>query len=240
MADQEIIKHIKAAIDASRDKKRNWSHKIREILLEIGIIVFAVSLSIWLHGWAEDRKDRREEREFLVGLREDLKADIKEMQGDIDWYSSAKKGMAYFERVGAGQPLSLDSMKTYQWVLFSFAQIEPRSSRYEALKSSGRMNIIEDKELLLGITDLYTKDFPLIRRRNDFINSLKSNQLTPLVFSKIKFDPKGEGTNWQDILREPAMRLMLGAESLENVTVAYEQGIKDCEKVIGEMDKELR
>lgn len=240
MADQEIIKHIKAAIDASRDKKRNWSHKIREILLEIGIIVFAVSLSIWLHGWAEDRKDRREEREFLTGMREDLKADIHEMRGDIAWYDRAKLGMDYFERVGAGLPLSPDSVLAYRWVLFSFAQKEPRASRYEALKSSGRMNIIENKELPLGITDLYTKDFPLIRRRNDFVNSLKNNQLMPLVFSKIKIDSKGVATNWQDILREPAMRLMLGAESLENVTTAYEQGIKDCEKVIGEIDKELR
>jgi hypothetical protein len=240
MADQEIIKHIKAAIDASRDKKRNWSHKIREILLEIVIIVFAVSLSIWLHGWAEDRKDRHEEREFLTGLREDLKADIKEMQGDLVWYGNAKQGMAYLERVGAGEPLSQDSLKTFQWVLFSFAQIEPRASRYEALKSSGRMNIIENKELLLGITDLYTKDFPLIRRRNDFINSLKNNQLMPFVFSKIKIDTKGVASNWQDILREPGLRLMLGAESLENVVVAYEQGIRDCEKVIGEIDKEVR
>jgi hypothetical protein len=142
--------------------------------------------------------------------------------------------------VGAGQPLSPDSLKAYQWVLFSFAQIEPRASRYEALKSSGRMNIIENKELLLGITDLYTKDFPLIRRRNEFVNSLRSNQLMPLVFSRIKIDPKGEATNWQDILREPGMRLMLGAESLENVVAAYQQGITDCEKVIGEIDREAR
>ena len=47
-------------------------------------------------------------------------------------------------------------------------------------------------------------------------------------------------SNWQDILREPALRLMMGAESLENVLAAYEQGITDCEKVIGEIDKELR
>jgi hypothetical protein len=239
MADQEIIKHIKAAIDASRDKKRNWSSKIREILLEIGIIVFAVSLSIWLHGWAEDRKDRKEEREFLSGLREDLKADIKEMQGDTAWYGRVKKGMAYFERVGAGLPLNQDSLVANRWVLFSFAQIEPRTSRFEALKSSGRMNIIENKELQLAITDLYTKDFPLIRRRNEYVNSLKDNRLMPLVFNQIRFDPKGMA-NWQDIFRNSAMRMMLGAESLENVRLAYVTGINDCGKVIGEIDKELR
>ena len=102
MADQEVVKHVKAAIAASRDKNKSWKHKLQEILLEVGIIVFAVSLSIWLHGWAEDRKDHQEEREFLLGLRQDLQADVKEMMGDRDTYSYCLKGVKYFERVGAG------------------------------------------------------------------------------------------------------------------------------------------
>jgi hypothetical protein len=51
--------------------------------MEVAIIVFAVSLSIWLHGWAEERKDHREEREFLIGLKEDLQADMAEMRSDL-------------------------------------------------------------------------------------------------------------------------------------------------------------
>ena len=208
--------------------------------MEVIIIVFAVSLSIWLHGWAEGLKDKKEEREFVVGLKQDLQEDIKEMRADLAWYEKAKLGLQYFERVAGGEPLQKDSFASFQWVLFSFAQIEPRSSRFEALKSSGKMNIIEDKELQLAITDVYTKLFPHIRRLNDYLNSLKDNRIMPFISGRIKVDAPGMGANWQEILREPAMRLMLGAESLDNVVGAYREGIQDCEKVIGLIDKELK
>ena len=66
MAEQEVIKHLKHAVDVARSR-RPWTDKLQEILLENVIIVFAVSLSIWLHNWAESRKDRDEERDFLLG-----------------------------------------------------------------------------------------------------------------------------------------------------------------------------
>jgi hypothetical protein len=240
MAEQEIIKHVKAAIEAGRDRQKSWRHRIREILLEVAIIVFAVSLSIWLHGWAEGLKDRREEREFLTGLKEDLEADMKEMRSDLQWHRNALAGLRYFERVGAGEPLNADSMSHYQWVLFSYTQIEPRVSRFEALKGSGRMNIIENKELLLAITDIYTKDFPLIRRRNDYFNALKDNRIGPFVISRIRLDASGKGMNWQEILRDPGMRIMLGQGPTENVMEAYEKGLAACEKVVGEIEREGR
>ena len=104
MADQEIIKHVKKAITVSRDHTKKWQHKLLEILLEIGIIVFAVSLSIWLHNWSESLKDRDEEREFLTGLKQDLQADIKEMTSDRHAFEVVLHGARYFRRIGAGDP----------------------------------------------------------------------------------------------------------------------------------------
>jgi len=82
MAEQEVIKHLKHAVDVARSR-RPWTDKLQEILLENVIIVFAVSLSIWLHNWAESRKDRDEERDFLLGLKQDLQADMQEMKGEL-------------------------------------------------------------------------------------------------------------------------------------------------------------
>src|ERR1700761_4706533 len=108
MADQEVIKHVEHAIEVARSKKP-WTHKLQEIVLEIVIIVFAVSLSIWLHNWSESRKDREEEREFLVGLKQDLQADSAEMSGDRASFEQGLKGIAYLQQVGDGAPLSIDS-----------------------------------------------------------------------------------------------------------------------------------
>ncbi len=67
MAEDEIIKHTKAAYKAFKDPEKDWIHKLKEILLEVLIIVFAVSVSIWLHNWSESVKDKNEEKEFLRG-----------------------------------------------------------------------------------------------------------------------------------------------------------------------------
>src|ERR1700722_10505238 len=156
MAEQEVIKHVKAAIEVSKDKNKKWQTRVLDILLEIGIIVFAVTLSIWLHNWSDSNKDREEEREFLTGLKGDLQADMAEMKGDSTAYRLEQRAIGYFQRVGAGEAINKDSMLFYRHMLFDDAQIYPRSSRFEALKGSGRMSIIRNKQLLLDFTDLYS------------------------------------------------------------------------------------
>jgi hypothetical protein len=242
MAEQEIIKHVKAAVAISRDRKKKWQHKLLDILLEVAIIVFAVSLSIWLHNWSESRKDNSEEREFLTGLRQDLLADIQEMDSDLGGLKTEYNGIKYFERVGAGEPLNKDSLTAYEAMVFtSVAQINPRISRFEALKGSGRMSIIGNKELLLNITDFYTKDFPRIVRRNDFFNSLKQNTLMQFMAAHLQLDAQGKGTNWQEMLGMSQLRVMLTLQEmlLSNIE-AYADGIGRCRKIVGEIDEELR
>ena len=144
MAEQEVIKHVKAAIETARSKDTNWKHKVREILLEVAIIVFAVSLSIWLHGWAEGLRDKKDEREFLAGLKDDLKDNLQEMGGDRDYYELRLQGTRYFERfvVGAAA-LNKDSMTLYVPTFYANSQFNPQGSRFEALKSSGKLGIID-------------------------------------------------------------------------------------------------
>ncbi len=237
MAEQEVIKHVKAAVAISKDKTKRWQTKVADILLEICIIVFAVTLSIWLHNWSDSMKDREEEHEFLTGLKGDLEADMEEMKVDSSAYRLEQKGIGYFLRVGAGEAINKDSMLIYRDLLFADAQIYPRTSRFEALKGSGRMNIIRNRQMLLDITDLYSKIFPEIQRRNDYVNALRENALIPFVQSHLQIDAAGEGTNWQELLRNSQMRLMVKTQgTISNNIEVYGIGIRKCEKIIGEIE----
>lgn len=241
MAEQEVIKHVKSAVAIAKDKTKKWQTKVLDILLEIGIIVFAVSLSIWLHNWSESSKDRAEERDFLTGLKGDLQADIMEMKNDSSAYRHEQKVIAYFKRIGAGEAINNDSMALYRGPLFDDAQIYPRNSRFEALKGSGRMNIIQNKQLLLDITALYSKDFPEIQRRNEYVNSMRQHFLTPYVDSHLNLDASGRETNWQDLLRMSPMRLMVADQAtISNNILVYGIGIQKCENIIGEIDQQLQ
>src|ERR1700743_1308461 len=101
MAEDEIIKHTKKAYKAFRDPEKDWMHKAKEILLEVLIIVFAVSVSIWLHNWSEDVKDQKEEKEFLKGLKGDIAADLKEMSSDRASLLRGYNAILYFKKIGA-------------------------------------------------------------------------------------------------------------------------------------------
>jgi hypothetical protein len=240
MADQEVVKHVKHAVDVARST-RPWAKKVQEILLEIVIIVFAVSLSIWLHNWSESRKDREEERDFMTGLRKDLQSDIEEMKADAAVYANVLAGMYYYQRVGKGEPINNDSVKMYQPILFSTMQIDPRVSRFEALRGSGRLGIVRDKELLVHVTDLYTKDFIQLRRLNDFMNSLRSEKLLPFFAAHVQVDQAGTGAaNMQDILRLSETRVLISLLSNASGCITdFNYVIQKSNLIINEIDKDL-
>ncbi|MFI5161343.1 MAG: DUF6090 family protein [Sphingobacteriales bacterium] len=241
MAEDEIRKHAKAAYDTLVDKEKDWRHKFKDILLEIGIIVFAVTISIWLHNWSEAIKDQHAEKEFLQGLKGDIKADLSEMRNDRTFAGFAFNGVRYFEKVGAGVELDKDSMAKYVAIFFSQTQINPRIARYEALKSSGKLDIIANKKLQYDIINLYEKDFPHIFRNNDFNNKLIADKLAVYFSDNIQLGAKGEEVNAQEVLRKSKMRILLReAEGLYNAVGAYTKGMDMANEIVKEIDAELK
>ena len=147
MAEHEIIKYTKRAYKVSRDGEKGWKEKTVEILVDIAIIVFAVSLSLYLHHRSELKADRALEKDFLLGLREDLRKDIRELQSDSATYVTVRNGFRYFLSLsGAPRGEGPDSSGFYRFTLFNTTDPHPNSSRYEGLRSSGKLYIIEDKK----------------------------------------------------------------------------------------------
>jgi hypothetical protein len=65
MAEQEIIKHTKKVYKIWNSKEHSRWQKIKEFFIEILIIVFAVTISIWLHNWSEHRNQQEDVKVFL-------------------------------------------------------------------------------------------------------------------------------------------------------------------------------
>jgi hypothetical protein len=243
MAEDEFIKkHTKAAYSAWKDPNAGWRHKAKEILLEVMIIVFAVSLSIWLHSWSERLKDRKEEKEFLTALKGDLQADVKEMNSDRNSLQRNLAAVHYFEKIGNGEALNADSMNINSWIFYSSTSISPSIGRYEALKGSGRLDIVENKELLKNIADLYQKFFTNIAAANQSSLTLKSVRMTPVIDDNLQLDSSGKIINWQQILRIPKMRILIMQDVgvAQNSIVRYTEGIAKATEIIDQIAKELQ
>jgi len=155
MAEQEIAKHGKQVIRLMTSKEHGLGHKLREIAIEFATILFAVLLSIWLHGWSEHRHQQHEVRTFLAGLKHDLQSDIRDIDGLIRDY----KGFdANFRYLTALEPGKMPDEKTFEAAyLFMDANrfLIPNKSRFDGFMMSGKLTNIEDPELLSGILNLY-------------------------------------------------------------------------------------
>ncbi|HEV7783423.1 MAG TPA: DUF6090 family protein [Chitinophagaceae bacterium] len=159
MAEQEVIKHTKKIFSVWGEKKSFW-HKLREFVLEILIIVFAITLSIYLHDRSVKKHQDHETKEFLLGLKEDLKTDIAEMDSDRVSYLKSGLAFAYIANRKINELPDPDTLEKYRnWILNTTGLI-PNSGRFEGFKSSGKIGTIDNKELQNNIMDLYQEDIP--------------------------------------------------------------------------------
>jgi hypothetical protein len=237
MAEDEIRKHGKAIYNALSDRKKNWRNKVIDILVEVFIIVFAVSISIWFHNWSEELKDRRQENEFLTGLKSDLQSDLKEMTGDTAAYHVILNGMLYFRKVGAGEVLNADSLKYYNWIFFANVRKQARTNRFEALKSSGKLDIIENKSLQADIISLFQEIYPTIAEGNREFTSYNTNKIGVIMDSFAKLDTANNITNWLQLFRSTQFRMAIFRDNtIREIIRAYESGIYKCNEIIKQID----
>src|SRR4051812_6320510 len=106
MAEQEVAKHTKKVYTIMKDKEHSFWYKLKEFLLEIFIIVFAITVSLWLHNWSEHRKEQSEVKTFLLGLKKDLQADIIEMKSDQQSYNIQQNAYQYLYNIKFGKSAS--------------------------------------------------------------------------------------------------------------------------------------
>ena len=174
MAEQEVIKHTKKVFGLWTTDKAVW-HKIGDFLLEIFIIVFAITVSIYFHDRSELRHQRHETKQFLVGLRQDLRTDIEEMNQDKNSFMLSERAFKYITNRKLNEALNPDTIRKYSGSIFNTTGLVPNSGRFEGFKSSGKIGTIENKELQNNIMDLYQENIPSLINSTNFYTSKKTD-----------------------------------------------------------------
>jgi hypothetical protein len=202
MAELEVAKHGKKVIHLMAKTEHGLGHRIREIALEVAIIVFAVSMSIWLHGLSEHHHKQQEVRTFLLGLKGDLAKDIGALNNITKGYRGFDANHAYLA--------SLDPDKQPDWEKFKSVYalsngnwfFHPARSRYDGFLMSGRLTNIEDEKLLASILLLYQSILPDIQNsevgwatRQQKLRAYRDEQLEgddPQSLFRVTTTPKGK------------------------------------------------
>jgi hypothetical protein len=234
MAELEVAKHGKNVIHLMTKKDHPVSHRIREIAIEIATIVFAVSMSIWLHGLSEHHHQQQEVRSFLAGLRSDLNDDIRSLTAIQGGYHGFDQNFAYLR--------SLEADKAPDWKKFNDAWVLmdanwyfiPNKSRFDGFMMSGKLNNIEEPETLNGILDLYQSVLPQVRTSEA---GWASRQDKLRAYRDAVLDGDTAGEHFALLTTSKAKRLLAQMQASPQLYERYQQYIDQSRRIIQAIDK---
>jgi hypothetical protein len=240
MAEQEVAKHTKKVYKIWNSKQHNFWHKCKEFFLEILIIVFAVTVSIWFHNLSEKRHDRAEAKVFLTGLKGDLQKDIAEMKEDTMSYHVQYHFFKLLADSAAGIKDTAIIHENY-WMFSNTTALIPNISRFEALKYSGKMNMIENKELLDEILNLYQEKTPKLEETGTNTSNFKTNLISNYFDEKMLFGSNKEKQLLQYIKEDERLRYIFkrSYSNMPYIIRLYKEVILQNKKLIAMIDKEL-
>ena len=235
--EHEVQGHTKKIYKAWKDPRKQFWDKVKDIGIEIGIIVFAISLSIWFHSWSEHRHDQKDVKGFLIGLKGDLEADIKEMNEDIKSYVEAGQTFNYVASLKMNELPAEDSIKKYERSFNNSTGLIANAGRFEGFKSSGKIGNIGNRQLQNDILDLYEEDIPHLIGNTDLYTN---NKLA--FFSFIKKNTKrvtDSTTNFKEIISSGESFAYARALShTEGIIEIYDMVIAKNKKIIEAINKE--
>ncbi len=234
MAELEVSKSLNKVVSIAKEKDKNTKHKVKEIVGEVLIIVFAVSLSIYLHSWSEDHHDQKNVEIFMSGLKNDLQNDINEMQIDLKAFQNQKKMYQYIAALGDGDTAHKDSIDLYKPYLFSYTGLGKSNGRYEGFKSSGRLDNIENDVLENLVLDYYEELIPQIKNSTDYFKTQKTKMADYVVEQTVGY-PDG---NFVEVFSSSVVknRCRIYLTNLDQIIHQYQRGLNAANEIVHQID----
>ncbi len=235
--EHEISGHSRKVYKIWKNPALPFWKKLKEIFIEILIIVFAVSLAAFLEREREHGHEQKQVKEFLLGLKKDLQDDIIEMNEDKKSYDSSAYTFHYIIQLKPGQLPDKDSLNKYNHYIMNTTGLIPNDGRYEGFKSSGKISTIENRELQNDILDLYQENISLLLSSTDTYNKNKQ-VLFQYLFENVKRNPDGSN-NFAEVLgTEKAHNISLALSFTKEILDRYDSVISKSKKIISEIDHE--
>jgi hypothetical protein len=160
MSDQEVVKHGEKIIALMGNKEASFWQKMKDFFVEIVIIVFAVTLSIWFHNWSEHRNEQKVTKTFLLGLRYDIQTDIADTKDILQEYKRFEILYTFLSNLDGIRVPDKDSLKRAISFINTNTFLRPHKSRFNGFLSAGKIMTIENDSLTQNILTYYEEVLP--------------------------------------------------------------------------------
>jgi hypothetical protein len=210
-------------------RERDWLG----ISIELTVVTVGVLLAFQIDQWGQDRRQVREERQFLERLLAEYRRGVGELdladqpslklREEIRAALAARGNAALLEamsrRPGYGCGAGLLRTTTFN------------DTGFEELVSSGRINLISDPALRAEVRDLAAEQAASLRQV-DNIRNLIAAQRRPLdSHYQFEMDRRGQSQcklNWPTLVRDPeAVNAIIFAHRLHGFVLDQRQRVRD-------------
>lgn len=236
MAELEVIKHTKKMHEIATNKKHTLLEKVKEIGLEIFIIVFAVSLSIWLHGWSEHKHEQEQVEKFLIGLKSDIQNDVNDSKTIIKQFQDFGKTYESLSRLDKNKPYDREILKKQLTYINTNTYLRPNIYRFNGFVSSGRIGNIENDSLSLNILKYYQQTLSEVNSSESGWIS-RQKKLQTYLEENIN-NPESIEDNWSVLTTPKGKQLTKDLIPWNQIYERYDKLIKSGETIISQIDEE--
>ena len=122
------------------------------------MIVVGINIALWFEGWFNDLEDAETEQQYLAGLRDDLRADLKQLDAVIEFNSARLEQVAeILPTIPALRDAEPEEQAQAIFTPSSYLFFEPSDFTYRSMQESGDFRLLSD-------ADTKTRLLKLVRR----------------------------------------------------------------------------
>ncbi len=128
---------------------------LRNILLEILIVIIGISIAFWLNNWRESTKEGRVKRVYLESFKEELETDRDIYEFQVRSNKVNLQNIDALIDLVEGQQYDHDSIDYFIGVFLKRNNWNLKNNTFEILKGSGKLELISNFELRKSLSSFY-------------------------------------------------------------------------------------
>lgn len=212
----------------------------KNLILELLVVVFGVTIAFSLNNWNDGRKARKVEQEYLASFRSDLEQDIQDLGEMIDTLKVQKQNCNQLIRCIYSNDLKNDSLLTYSLSLFFVTTFVPREATYRSISSSGQLLAIHDFDLRKKIVDHYEINYAGIRLLDEFNQKQVFDYKTPFLHDNLRYTYNGI-LNTEIMQSSKYINMTMSTfYFLDRKITDYSSALNKCQELIALLDAKIK
>jgi hypothetical protein len=166
-----------------KDNEKISIKTIVKYLRDFSIVVAGIAVTLYVNDRITNQGEKRDMVLYLNAIKMEMEENIKIIDEAIEFVQPSVRYSNYLQTHNV-ESLNKDTIKSYLPVYYSSRSFTFKTNAFEMFKSSGVMRLMEEKELLINIWDIYA-ELTDLKELIDWCDQIKTTDLIKEASSAI-------------------------------------------------------